>query len=226
MRTTVAIDDELLQAAKQRAAERGQTLGSVVEEALRRELGRREGTPVALPVFTGGTGPAPGVDLLSNRALHELLDEDTRETVAADVLLYDVNVLLAAYRQDHPQHAQARAELASTVQEGLAFTVPLTVWVALLRLATDRRVFPVPSPVRDVFAFVAAVRAQPGHVPSTLGERHLALLERACTESGAVGSLVADASLAAQALELGAEVVTFDRDFGRFAVRSRILRPS
>jgi hypothetical protein len=77
MRTTVAIDDELLGAAKRRGRQRGETLGQVIEAALRRELAGSpdRGVPVAVPVFTGGSGPRPGVDLTSNRALHEALDE-------------------------------------------------------------------------------------------------------------------------------------------------------
>jgi hypothetical protein len=77
MRTTVSISDELLAAAKRRAHERGQTLGDVVDAALRRELSDPD-QPVerpAVPVFRGGTGPRPGIDLTSNRALHEALDE-------------------------------------------------------------------------------------------------------------------------------------------------------
>lgn len=77
MRTTVSISDELLVAAKHRARERGQTLGQVVDAALRRELSPdpapTEGPPV--PTFRGGTGPRPGIDLNSNRALYEALDE-------------------------------------------------------------------------------------------------------------------------------------------------------
>jgi hypothetical protein len=78
MRTTVSIDDELLNAAKRRAAQRGQTLGHVVEDALRRELaGDTDGRPpLPVPVFRGGSGPKPGVDLASNRALQEFLDDD------------------------------------------------------------------------------------------------------------------------------------------------------
>lgn len=77
MRTTVSIDDELLESAKRRAAERGKTLGQVVEDALRRELAALA-SPAhrpTVPVFRGGTGPRPGIDLTSNRALHEALDE-------------------------------------------------------------------------------------------------------------------------------------------------------
>ena len=77
MRTTVSISDELLAAAKRRARERGQTLGDVVDAALRRELAdsRPPAERPAVPVFRGGTGPRPGIDLTSNRALHEALDE-------------------------------------------------------------------------------------------------------------------------------------------------------
>jgi hypothetical protein len=77
MRTTVSISDELLEAAKRRARERGQTLGDVIDAALRRELSQPEnaGERPVVPVFEGGTGPRPGIDLTSNRALHEALDE-------------------------------------------------------------------------------------------------------------------------------------------------------
>jgi hypothetical protein len=77
MRTTVSISDELLAAAKRRARERGQTLGELVDAALQREL-NEAGAPVdapPVPVFRGGTGPRPGIDLSSNRALLEALDE-------------------------------------------------------------------------------------------------------------------------------------------------------
>ena len=78
MRTTVAIDDELLAAARRRARARGVTLGRVIEAALRRELssGERAGPAPTVPVFKGGTGPRPGIDLTSNRILHEALDRD------------------------------------------------------------------------------------------------------------------------------------------------------
>lgn len=78
MRTTVTVDDEILLRARRRAKSRGITLGQIVERALRRELATAsmpaDAPPV--PVFTGGSGPRPGVDLTSNRALYELLDDE------------------------------------------------------------------------------------------------------------------------------------------------------
>jgi hypothetical protein len=79
MRTTISISDELLIAAKRRARERGQTLGAFVDGALQRELNDARPARVAppVPVFRGGTGPRPGIDVSSNRALIEALDEGT-----------------------------------------------------------------------------------------------------------------------------------------------------
>jgi hypothetical protein len=77
MRTTISIADDLLAAARRRARERGQTLGKLIEAALQRELatGFRDAERPTVPVYRGGTGPRPGLDLTSNRALHEVLDE-------------------------------------------------------------------------------------------------------------------------------------------------------
>lgn len=75
MRTTLSINEELLARARERARREGVTLGTVVENALRRDLARSTPpSPPAVPRFDGGTGAQPGVDLTSNRALHEALD--------------------------------------------------------------------------------------------------------------------------------------------------------
>lgn len=78
MRTTVAIDDRLLQAARDAARRRGTTLGHLVEDALRRELASVEAARPAppVPVFTRGTGLRPGVDASSTRGLLAALDDD------------------------------------------------------------------------------------------------------------------------------------------------------
>ncbi|HZM30038.1 MAG TPA: ribbon-helix-helix protein, CopG family [Acidimicrobiales bacterium] len=78
MRTTVAVDDNLLAAAKELAASRGVSLGRVFEDGLRALLGRRrEDERPEIPVVHGRGGVRPGVDVTSNRALTEVLDEGT-----------------------------------------------------------------------------------------------------------------------------------------------------
>jgi hypothetical protein len=78
MRTTVAIDDQLLLTAKERARALGLTLGQYVERALQRAAATDAlptPGPPPLPVFRGGRGTRPGVDIDSNRALAEALDD-------------------------------------------------------------------------------------------------------------------------------------------------------
>ena len=133
------------------------------------------------------------------------------------MLLLDANVMLAAHREDHPQHQSVRAWLDAMLAGGGQFTVPVLVWASFLRLATNRRIFEVPTPRADAFAFIDAMTAQPGHLLVAPGPRHLDLLRALCDEADALGDLVPDAVIAAVAAEHSCEVVTLDRDFARFA---------
>lgn len=138
--------------------------------------------------------------------------------------LLDVNVVVAAHRRDHPHHAGVRPWFDRLVGGQEPFTVPTIVWGSFLRLVTHRRVFEVPTPLAKAFAFIDATCAQPHHLHTSPGSRHLTLLRRLCEEADAAGDLVPDAVIAAVALEHGCEVVTLDRDFARFS-SVRHLRP-
>lgn len=143
------------------------------------------------------------------------------------MLIVDVNVMLAAHRGDHPDHLLVRDWFETMITGAERFAVPAFVWASFLRLATNRRVFPVPTPIADAFAFIDAVRSQPTYLTADPGPNHLGLLRRMCDEAAASGDLVPDAVLAAVAIEYGAEIVTFDRDFARFpSVRHRRPSPS
>ncbi|CKH00384.1 type II toxin-antitoxin system VapC family toxin [Mycolicibacterium smegmatis] len=141
------------------------------------------------------------------------------------MFLLDVNVVLAAYRADHPDHATVRPWFDRLLDGDGPFTVPVQVWASFLRLVTNRRIFPVPTPRDDAFAFIEAVNGQPHHVPVSAGPRHLALLHQLCDEGDASGDLIPDAVLAAIAHEHHCDVATLDRDFARFTT-VRHLRPS
>lgn len=132
------------------------------------------------------------------------------------LLLLDVNIVLAAHRGDHPQHASVRRWFDSLLAGQERFTVPASVWSSFLRLATNRRIFDVPSPLEDAFAFAEGTCAQPLHLRVNPGPRHLTLLRKLCEEADATGDLVPDATIAAIAAEHDCEIVTLDRDFARF----------
>ncbi len=78
MRTTIRLDDDLLAAAKRRAAERSTTLTRVIEDALRAELARRPADGrerVRLPAFGDPAETTlPGVDLDDSAALLDLME--------------------------------------------------------------------------------------------------------------------------------------------------------
>jgi toxin-antitoxin system PIN domain toxin len=141
------------------------------------------------------------------------------------VLLLDVNVVLAAHRGDHPRHAAVRPWFDALASGPEPFSVPTVVWASFLRLATNRRVFEVPTPLTEAFAFVDAVCAQPHHLLLGSGPRHLALLRRLCEEAAASGDLVPDAVIAAIALEHGCDVASFNRDFARFSSIAHVMPP-
>jgi hypothetical protein len=78
MRTTVRLDEALLERAKREARRRGETLTALIERGLRLALAgpnrRRERRRVDIPVCRAGGGTLPGVDLDDSAALLDLLE--------------------------------------------------------------------------------------------------------------------------------------------------------
>lgn len=133
------------------------------------------------------------------------------------MILLDVNVVLAAHRADHPEHQTVRTWFEALLGSRQQFAVPDEVWASFVRIATNRRIFAVPTPVPDAFAFLRSVRAQPAHSVLRSGPRRLELFEQLCIEGQASGDLVPDAFLAALAIENGCALASSDRDFARFS---------
>lgn len=77
MKTTIDIDDRLLERARRQAAARGITLRAVIEDALRARFAARPATAArfqfAPPVVYGSRPPA--VDPADRTTLYDLLDE-------------------------------------------------------------------------------------------------------------------------------------------------------
>ena len=132
------------------------------------------------------------------------------------MILPDVNILLDAVNRSSDQHSAALHALRQGFDEprGVAFA-----WAAILgflRLSTRRGIFPQPLQVDDA---LHVIEHWLGHLRSQVvhpGERHAEILRRLLRSTGAGGNLTTDAHLAALAIEHGATVLSFDRDFARF----------
>ena len=130
--------------------------------------------------------------------------------------LPDVNVLTNAFRQDAKHHSVARSWLDETTRGDSRFAVSKLSLAGVVRLVTNRKVHPTPTPLDDAFAFCASVLAQPNCEVIEPGERHWDIFHRLCIETKTRGSDTTDAWYAALAIEWGCEWVTFDRDFLKF----------
>lgn len=142
----------------------------------------------------------------------------------------DVNVLVAAFREDHPQHETANAWLeqarADCLQGQTLRLLPMVI-AGFLRLVTSRRVFTEPDTPQDAVAFMDALLQTPGVEISTLG-REWPLLRTAILNQRLAGNDIPDAWIAAAAQTQGERLCTFDKDFKRLlpAADLMLLQPA
>jgi uncharacterized protein len=124
------------------------------------------------------------------------------------------------------EHKQARTwmeAMLSSASETVGFA-----WLAMLgfvRVSTRWGVFAAPLSLAKALYFLEVwLSADNAHVVEPT-QRHLSILKELIESTGAAGNLTNDAHLAALAIEHGAELVSFDRDFLRFeGLRANILK--
>ncbi len=130
--------------------------------------------------------------------------------------LLDVNLLLYATNTAAPHHQRAKAWFEELMSSGETVALPWAVLVAFVRLTTNPRVLANPLTANAAIDYVGSWRAHPTVTVPEPTDRHLTILEHLLTATGVGGNLVADAHLAALAIEHGATLCSVDSDFGRF----------
>lgn len=133
------------------------------------------------------------------------------------MILFDVNVLLYAHREESQRHGEFREWLERSIDGGEACAVSERVLSGCLRILTHPRVFDPPTPLSRAIEFVGRLRDHDRITIIAPGPRHWAIFLDLCRRADARGNLVSDAFHAALALETGSTWITTDRDYARFS---------
>lgn len=132
------------------------------------------------------------------------------------MILPDVNVLLYAFRQDAPRHAEYRRWVKSLINDPAAYGMAPQVLASVIRISTHPRIYVQPSTFDEATEFCRALLTPDNCTAVHPGKRHWEIFVDLCGKSGATGNLIQDAWFAALAIEHGCEWVTTDRDYARF----------
>jgi toxin-antitoxin system PIN domain toxin len=132
------------------------------------------------------------------------------------VRIPDLNLLLYAVDRTAPDHEAALRWWNATLSGGETVGFAWTVLLGFIRLTTNPRI--VRSPLTPAMALDHVDRwlAHPIATVVDPTARHAQVLRDLLGKAGSGGNLVADAHLAALAIEHGATLCSADRDFGRF----------
>src|SRR5947207_13345446 len=130
--------------------------------------------------------------------------------------IVDTNVLLNAVNEELSHHLPARAWLETALSGREAVGFAWITLVAFLRIGTRPGAFRDRFSISDAFDLVHGWLAARPSITVHPTVRHFEIVRGLLEPLGTAGDLVNDAHLAALAVEHGATLVTFDRDFGRF----------
>jgi uncharacterized protein len=132
------------------------------------------------------------------------------------VRLFDVNILVGAFREDAPNHAFFYEYLDRAVNDRTPFGYSPYVLSGFLRIVTHPRVFASPTPIDSALRFSEDMASRENARRIESGPRHFGIFADYCRRTNATGNLIPDAWFAALATESGCTWITADRDYGLF----------
>ena len=132
------------------------------------------------------------------------------------MILVDANLLLYAEDSASPWNTRARVWWDAQLSGSSPVCLCWEVISAFIRLGTNRRVFAHPLSLEEAQGRVQNWLDQPCVRIVLPTSRHWNVFQEMLLRGQAAGNLVADANLAALAVEHGCELCSTDNDFARF----------
>ena len=133
------------------------------------------------------------------------------------MIVPDLNLLLYAYNEESPFHDAARQWWENTINGSESVGIPWVVSTGFIRLMSNPKVMAGPASTAEAAVFVEEWFQHEHVVPINPGNDHMTYLRQNLQVAGGGGNSVADAHIAAIAMEHEAVVYTNDSDFDRFS---------
>lgn len=131
--------------------------------------------------------------------------------------IVDLNVLVYATDSTSARHVVAKPWLDRIMLSPETVGIPESVALGYIRLTTSPHVMQAPLDIRTAAEVVKSWLGRANVAVPAPTPRHYDIVAELLGPLGTAGNLVADAHLAALAIEHGAELCSFDHDFGRFS---------
>jgi uncharacterized protein len=128
--------------------------------------------------------------------------------------LFDVNVLVHAFREDAPEHDLFLHVLEQAANGPGPFALSRVALSGFLRIVTHKRIFLPLTPVDTALKFCDDLISRSNFRWIDPGPGHWSIFSELCSRLKAEGNLIPDLWFAALAIESGCTWVSGDRDYG------------
>lgn len=139
------------------------------------------------------------------------------------MIAVDTNILVYAHREEYRKHVRAKAAILALASSSGPWGIPIFCLAEFVRVTTHRRIHNPPSPLELSVEFLDRLCALDNFRVLATDVEYWADLKAALEWADARGNLAFDAQIAAVCIRHGATLLTADRDFARFSIKTQAL---